>query len=146
MAIKFRKMRASDVGKVFRFGKKYFGLPSEYSWDWSRKVISEYLKPSFGTGIIAADSGKIAGFALAQRKYSSQRPRVAWLTYIFVRPEYRHHELGMHLVEKMVEKLSHSGAKDVITDVYTKNTESIRFFVANGFKVKEKWFIMSRKI
>lgn len=146
MAIKFRKLAKKDARKVYLSGKKHFASPKEYSWDWSIEKVRRYARPSFGTSIIATDNGKIVGFALAENNYSSQKPNVGWFTYVLVHPFYRGHKLGEMLLEQALQKMKDKGVKEVITDIYTKNKDSLKFFASNGFTVKEKWVIMSRKI
>jgi len=139
-------MKSSDIKKVFSVGKSEFGKVSEYSWDWSISKIRQFLRPSFGVAIVCSEGKEILGFALAEKKYSSQKPAVAWLNYVFVKSGARHRHIGSKLVEEIILRLKKGGKKDLITDVYANNKSSLKFFKSNNFVISEKWFILSRKI
>ncbi len=144
--MEYRLIKAADVKTIFRLGKPIFGLRTEYSWDWSEERIREYFDRSFGFGIVCTDGGKIIGFALTQKDYSSQKPNVAWINYVFVAKKYRLRNIGSELLEKVCSTLKKRGKTDLITDVYVKNRSSLHFFESNKFEVKEKWLILSRKL
>ena len=139
-------MKKSDVKTFFLLGKKAFGLPSQYSWDWSISKIKQYLQSSFGFGIVCFDQNTIIGFVLAQKKYSSQKPQVAWINYVFVEKKYRKKCIGSILLQQALTTLKKLGKTDIIADAYTNNKRSLQFFKANKFRIKEKWVILSRKL
>lgn len=142
----YRFIKKSDISPIFLLGKSNFGLKTEYSWDWSKEKIKQYLNKSFGFGIVCTDKNSIIGFALVQNDYSSQKPNVAWINYIFVAKHFRHKDLGSNLLKMVFSKLKKIGKTDLITDVYLKNKSSLDFFQSNKFKIKEKWLILSRKL
>ena len=144
--MKYRYIKKSDIISIFLLGKPHFGLKTEYSWDWSKEKIKQYLNKSFGFGIICTDKNSIIGFALVQNNYSSQKPNVAWITYVFVAKRYEHKNIGSNLLKLVFSKLKDIGKTDLITDIYVKNKSSLDFFQSNKFRVKEKWFILSRKL
>jgi predicted N-acetyltransferase YhbS len=144
--MKYRLMRAKDVKSVFLLGEKDFGSKSEYSWDWSIKKIRKYLKRPFGFGIVCLDKDNVVGFVLAENNYSSQKPNVAWLTYIFVDENHRHMKVGSSLLSLVSEKLSSIGKTELITDIYLDNSQSIAFFGSSEFRIKERWAILSKKL
>ncbi len=142
----YRLIKENDIKPIFLLGKSYFALKSEYSWDRSVNSIRKYLKKSFGLGMVCCDKTGIVGFVLVEKNYSSQKPNVARLTYIFVDKKYRHQHIASVLLDSASEKLKRLGKTDMITDVYTKNTTSLDFFESNEFQIKEKRVILSRKI
>ncbi len=144
--MQYRFAKKGDISSIFLLGKPHFGLKTEYSWDWSKEKIKQYLKKSFGFGIICLDKNKIIGFALVQKDYSSQKPNVAWINYIFVDKKYRLQTIGSYLLKLVFLKLKKLGKTDLITDVYLKNKSSLDFFKSNKFKIKEKWLILSKKL
>jgi ribosomal protein S18 acetylase RimI-like enzyme len=114
--------------------------------DWSIQKIKSYLKKSFGLGIVCLDKDSIIGFVLVEKNYSSQKPNVAWLTYIMIDKKHRHNNIASDMITLAISHLKSANKTDLITDVYMDNTASIDFFKKNNFKIKEKWVIMSRKI
>lgn len=144
--MRYRLMKKDDIEGVFSLGKPYFALKSEYSWDRSIEKIEQYLKKSFGIWMVCVDGNSIIGFVLVETDYSSQKPNVAWLTYIFVDEKYRHKNIASTLLDLMFEKLKHLGKTDIITDVYAHNKTSLDFFDSDKFHVKEKRITLSKKI
>ena len=96
--------------------------------------------------MVCVDRDSIVGFVLVETNYSSQKPNVAWLTYILVDENYRHKNIASTLLDLMFEKLKHLGKTDIITDVYAYNKTSIDFFDSDKFHVKEKRITLSKKI
>jgi len=142
----YRFIKKSDINSIFLLGKPYFGKKTEYSWDWSKEKIKQYFNKSFGFGIVCIDKNLIIGFALVQKDYSSQKPNVTCINYIFVAKKYRHNSIGSNLLKLVFSKLKEMGKTDLITDVYLKNKSSLDFFHLNKFSIKEKWLILSRKL
>ncbi len=138
-------MQKKDIKEVYSLGKKDFAKKDEYSWDWTIKEIKQYLKKSFGLGIICLDKNKIIGFLLLQRHYSHQKPKTSWLTYIFVEKNYRRKKIGSNLFNLSLLKLKQFAKKEMITDIYTKNKKSMVFFKSLGFNKNEEW-VIERKI
>lgn len=144
--MQYRLIKKSDIDAIFSLGKASFGSRTEYSWDWSKERIRQYLGKSFGYGVACSNRNSIVGFALVQRNYSSQKPGVAWLNYIFVAKERRHKNIGSEMLRLVFLKLKEAGKTDLITDVYLKNKASLDFFQSNKFRVKERWLSLSRKL
>lgn len=144
--MRYRLLRERDVDTVYRLGKPDFGSQTEFSWDWSRESIREYLKHSHGFGIICVEGERIIGFVLIQKDYSSQKPNVSWVTYVYVIPQLRRHDIGSMLLERAVARLRKMGKRDLIADIYADNRGSIRFFTARKFKVQERWLLLRRSI
>lgn len=142
----YRPVESRDVTSIFELGKAHFGSPTQYSWDWSTDKIETFVDPSFGTGIVCTKNNGLVGFALAQNKYSEQKPGVAWFTYIAVDPQYQNKGIGKTLSERLLQELRKKGVTEVITDIYEDNTTSLEFFGKRGFDIKERWFILARKI
>lgn len=139
-------MKNIDARKIFLLGKQYFGSKSDYSWDWSISSIQQYLKKSFGLGIVCVEKRSIIGFVLVQKNYSSQNPNVSLLTYIFVDKECRKQGIASKLLDFTILKLSKSGKTVLITDIYSKNKLSLKFFKKLNFQIKEKWLSLSRQL
>lgn len=142
----YRNVQRKDVPAMFKLGKTHFGSPKQYSWDWSEKKVKAYTNSSFGSGIVCNDEDRLVGFALAQNKYSEQKPDVAWLTYVIVSPEYKGKGIGKTLTTKLTEILKKKGTRNIVTDIYEDNVESLEFFKRQGYAIKERWFILARKI
>lgn len=145
MGLVYRKVEGKDLKAIFELGKSHFGSPSQFSWDWSIQKLEGYLDSSFGTGIVCLDK-ELIGFALAQNKYSDQKPRVAWLTYGMADKKQEGKGIGSELYKMIIAALKEVGATEIIADVYEDNAESLEFFEKKGFVIKEKWFILSRKL
>jgi len=144
--MEYRLTEKSDITTIYLLGKAHFGLKTEYSWDWSRTKVRQFLNKSFGFGVVCHDGSSLIGFALVQKNYSAQKPRVAWINYIFVVKKYRQKNIGSGLLKVAIKKLKTMGKTDLITDVYLKNKSSLNFFQSNNFKVIEKWLTLSKKI
>jgi predicted N-acetyltransferase YhbS len=144
--MKYRSLKESDIKKIFLIGKKEFGSRSEYSWDWTIGKLKDYLRSSFGFGIVCTEKNSIIGFALVQKDYSTQKPYTAWLNYLFVDEKYREKNIGSALLDLAIARLRKLGKKDVATDVYADNRQSLYFFNSNKFRIREKWYILSRKL
>jgi len=97
--MEYRFIKKDDINSVFLLGRPHFGLETEYSWDWSKEKIKQYLNKSFGFGVICVAKNYIVGFALIQKKYSSQKPNVAWINYLFVVKKYRQKNIGSDLLK-----------------------------------------------
>ena len=97
--MEYRPLKKQDVAEVFYLGKQDFASKLEYSWDWCVAKIKQYLDKSFGFGIVCVEENSVIGFVLIENNYSSQKPDVAWLTYIFVDEKYRSKSIGRHLLE-----------------------------------------------
>ena len=145
MSFLYRKLEKNDLKTIFEMGKDQFGLPSQFSWDWSLAKLDEYLDNKFGTGIVCFGD-ELVGFALAQNKYSEQKPDVAWLTYIMVSSKYLSLGIGKELYNKLVVALKGIGANEITIDVYEDNVGFLEFFKKRGFNIKEKWLTLSTKI
>jgi predicted N-acetyltransferase YhbS len=146
MKMKYRSLKKEDIKKIYLMGKKDFGSSSQYSWDWSIKELKKYLNKHFGFGIVCLGKNKIIGFILVQKNYSSQKPKVSWLTYIFVKKEFRRNKIGSYLIRLSSFKLRKMGKRNFITDVYLKNKSSLSFFKSECFKKKEYWVIGDKKL
>jgi len=144
--MEYRFIKKSDITPIFLLGKDNFGSETEYSWDWSRKRVEQYLKHSFGFGVVCVRDKTLIGFALIQKNYSSQKPKVAWINYIFVSKKYRQQNIGSDLLKLASSKLKSIGKTELITDAYVENTTSLEFFQRHQFKIKEKWLILSKKL
>ncbi len=141
----YRPMRAHDIEEIFLKGKSSFGLMTEYSWDWSPLVVKQYLNRSFGFGFVCIDK-TITGFVLIQKKYSTQKPDVAWLRYIWVDGKSRKKGIGTKLLEMASSELKKMKKKELLTDVYLDNDKSFEFFNSHKFATKEKWRILSKRL
>ena len=139
-------MEREDSKSIFELGKEHFGSPAQYSWDWNVQKVEEYANREYGSGIVCLNQKIIVGFCLAQNRYSEQRPDVAWLTYIIINSEFKGRGIGRELSERVTASLKQRGVREVITDVYEDNAESLGFFAKQGFEIKERWFILAKKI
>ncbi len=144
--MEYRLLRTADAERVYALGKKDFGSRSEYSWDWSVAKVRQYAKRAFGFGYVCLERSRIVGFALVENHYASQRPNVAWFTYVFVGPAHRKSGIGAELVRLTVSRLRRLGKTGVMTDVFQANSASLRFFKENGFRLSERWVMMDRRI
>ncbi len=144
--MRYRLLRKADVRAVHELGRKDFGAQTEFSWDWSLDSIGHYCKRSFGLGIVCVEKDAIVGFILAQKDYSSQKPNVSWVTYVYVVPEWRRHNVGSSLLDRAGERLRRMGKTDLIADIYAENEGSIKFFTRRGFRVAERWLLLHRKL
>lgn len=142
----YRPINELDINDIFHLGLSHFGSSNQYSWDWSAAKIRHYLDEEFGTGLVCTRGNLLAGFALAQNKYSEQRPDVAWLTYIMINPDFKQRGVGKELFNRISAKLKESGVREIITDVYEDNRKSLEFFDKQGFAIRERWFILAKPI
>ncbi len=144
--IEYRPMQKEDIDYIYKLGKENFGSETQYSWDWSISKIKEYITSSFGTAFVCVHEDKIVGFALAQNKYSEQKKGLAWFTYIMVINDFQSKGIAKKLLSMVESSLKEKGVKEIITDIYEDNKNSLNFFEKQGFEIKEKWFILAKKI
>jgi len=144
--MRFRLLRKGDVSAVYRLGRHIFGNQADYSWDWSRPSIRRYLRRSYGFGLVCVDERRIIGFLLVEKNYSSQKPEVSWVTYVYVVPEYRRQDVGSQLLDRASARLRTFGKKELIADVYADNSGSIAFFTKRKFVIQERWLLLRRRL
>jgi GNAT superfamily N-acetyltransferase len=144
--MEIRKLESRDVSDIFSLGQKDFGSESSYSWDWSLEGLSSYLDGSFGFGVVCVENGSIVGFALVHTSYSSQKPKTAWLPYIFVREDRRRKGIAKGMMDMVSSELKKMGKEDMHTDMYSNNRKSLSFFGDLGFSPVEEWKTMKRKL
>ncbi|MDO8556113.1 MAG: GNAT family N-acetyltransferase [Nanoarchaeota archaeon] len=143
--ITYRKINKKDASAIYILVKKDFASKKEYSWDWSTNEINSYLKPT-ELGIVAIEKNEIIGFILVKEDYASQRPHIAWLTYILIDEKHQGQGIASTLITKAEKTLKTIGKTEILTDIYATNKHSLSFFNHHKFTKKETWYSLSKKL
>jgi aminoglycoside 6'-N-acetyltransferase I len=99
--------------------------------------------------LAADDKGAIAGFAeFGTREYANgcRASPVGFLEGIYVRPEFRRKGVAAQLVSKGEEWARSRGYREMGSDTYIDNRQSILFHQAMGFRIKERLIAFCKKL
>ena len=143
--MKYRSLKESDIKKIFLIGKKEFGSRSEYSWDWTIGKLKDYLRSSFGFGIVCTEKNSIIGFALVQKDYSTQKPYTAWLNYLFVDEKYRGKGISRQLFQGVLDFAKKHKVKMLQVIVDERNAHAIEVYKKFGFEDYDKTMALALK-
>jgi GNAT superfamily N-acetyltransferase len=93
-------------------------------------------------GLIAEESGVLAGFALWFRNFSTWRgTHGIYLEDLYVRPEYRGHGFGKQLLRGLARECVALGYSRLEWSVLDWNTPAIEFYRAAGAVPQSDWTV-----
>lgn len=84
--------------------------------------------------LVAYDSGKFLGFALALPDTESPDLRILMLS---VHETYRRQSIGSGLLRELVSRALSSGIKRIVLEVNVENHEAISFYKRLGFSIDQ---------
>jgi len=97
-----------------------------------------------GVFFIACDGDKIAGYVhgvirtdYVEGSEQYRNSKVGYIESLFVLSEYRKQGISRKLCELLEEWSIENGAKEIASDAYADNTDSIEFHKAIGFTVNK---------
>jgi ribosomal protein S18 acetylase RimI-like enzyme len=96
----------------------------EEAWADVRRYIAEDV------ALIAEGDGRAVGFALARRK----RPRVGYLSDLYVRPEARGRGTAKALIAEVVAAMKDAGAEVLTLNVHVVNADARAVYARLGFR------------
>jgi GNAT superfamily N-acetyltransferase len=66
--------------------------------------------------------------------YGNWGKRYCWVSYSFVSKEHRNKGIGTMLYEDVTQMCRNMGISQILLDVYTVNTDSVKFHAKKGFR------------
>ncbi|MEM1514395.1 MAG: ribosomal protein S18-alanine N-acetyltransferase [Candidatus Aenigmatarchaeota archaeon] len=121
-----RKFEYKDIDAVLKIANESF--PEKYSSDFLL-----YLWTSYPDGFLVAEkNNEIAGFIISV-KISKTDLRVLMLA---VNKKYRRQSIGSSLLRELIIRFPE--VRRIFLEVRTDNHEAIKFYLKNGFIIKDK--------
>jgi ribosomal-protein-alanine N-acetyltransferase len=120
-----REAQEKDISGIVAIEDLSFPVP------WPDFLFRANLEnPGF---IVCEDKKKIVGYAILGTFMNN-----AHLLSIAVHPMYRRHKVGSSLLQKCMHIARYYGYEYITLEVREKNVEGQKFYLAHGFKEKEK--------
>lgn len=88
---------------------------------------------------VATSEESIVGFALYYVSYSTWRGRCIYLEDLYVKPEYRRHNIGNELFELVRNEAVKRGYKRMDWQVLDWNEPAIAFYKKQGAELDPEW-------
>lgn len=110
------------------------------------EFFDHFLKMARGyPAVVVRDAAqRVVGFAFLRPHYSEAFKRVAEVTY-FILPEHTRQGLGSSILELFVEQASPMGIEAIMAAISSKNQESLKFHLKNGFREVGRFPKIGRK-
>lgn len=85
--------------------------------------------------VLVAEKKNLVGYVYGwfMRDYFIFRKPRAYISDLFVKPEFRRRGIGTLLVNELLKYFRENGVKFVYVDVYSRNDSALRFWEKNGF-------------
>ena len=132
MAPILREYRPSDFEALYQLDQACYAPGIAYS----RRMMREYLAVSGAICLVAeervdvnADTGKIAGFILAE--FEGDEAHVITLD---VSPEARRQNIGSALYLAMEATLARRGVREILLETATDNAAGVAFWRRHGYR------------
>ena len=113
--------------------------------DYRRTMAEKFLK--YGTILAVRKNGCYAGFSAFYANDTENR--IAFLSMIAVKKDFRGLSIGRLLLEKTIEAAKQNNMEKLKLEVARDNAGAIRFYHNNGFEIcseTEKSFFMIKNI
>lgn len=109
--------------------------------------FDHFLKLSRGyPAVVVRSAGQqVVGFAFLRPHYSADAFRRAAEITCFILPEHTRQGLGTAILELFIEQAGLLGIDTILACVSSKNPESIKFHVKNGFRECGRFLKIGRK-
>ncbi|XP_039745115.1 thialysine N-epsilon-acetyltransferase-like [Pararge aegeria] len=131
-----RDMRAEDMADIHRMIHElaeFEGMP-----DGPQLSVQDLIEdgfacsPSWFFGLVAERRGRVVGYALVNRAYSSWTRRAFYVEDLFVRPEARARGVGGRLMRALCGRALAAGVRRVDWHVLASNAGALRFYARLG--------------
>ncbi len=108
-AVKIRPMEQQDIDAVFEIDKRIAAVERSFTY---ADMIDTFIGGQVGWSLVAEDSGRVIGFALAAITYvPEQVSEACTIQVVGVDPEYRRRGIAKKLVEKLADNCCANGLK-----------------------------------
>jgi GNAT superfamily N-acetyltransferase len=110
--------------------------PRDLVPDWEERLKSRFRLNEDRLILVARDSDDFAGclIAVVRRDEGLATDVFAYLSYAFIRPEYRAQGIGTHLLKQAEDWCRARGARRIELDVFIENALGMRFWSHAGFR------------
>lgn len=149
MAYIFAEMSASHrraVIDIFNYfitesHAAFLGEAVDYSF------FNQFLKMAHGYPalVVKAGPGQVVGFGFLRPHYiADSSQKAAQVTY-FILPEYTRQGLGTALLDFFIGEARKMGLNSLLASISSRNRESLRFHLRNGFRECNRFLKVGRK-
>jgi len=122
-----RLARTADAATIAVMSREL--IESGLGWSWTPERVTRNINDRETLTIIAADSGRIAGFALAQ--FSDE---YVHLSLLAVSMDYQRRGIGRRLIKWIEESALVAGISTIHLEVRATNQAARKFYRALGFR------------
>ena len=130
-----REMGAFDIDSVYRLGVEAFDVREKlYHQSWSREEIKRHLNRDRRLCLVAETNGRMVGFALGHKRYSSWSRSLGHFEWIAVSGECRGRGVADALCEELLGRFEAAGVRRVLADIESENARSKRRFERISFR------------
>lgn len=133
-------MREEDIPEIYSIYQNNL-LTSSALLDTAIPSISDFTEQLIENSsnyptILLKEHGEIIGIAFSKK--CNDRTGCAWncLISIYIKPEYRHQDLGKALITAAIDLLSLQGYYNVICHITLPDEDTLGFFTLQGFTVE----------
>lgn len=141
MEITIEKMVLDDVPAVIEMMREfaeYEELSEFFEATEERLAIAMFGEGAFVEGLIARARTRPAAYALFYPNYATFRgQRGFFLEDLFIRAEYRRHNLGRRMISEIAKIGASRGYERIDFQVLVTNDPAISFYLKNGARVDE---------
>ncbi len=103
------------------------------------------ISKGYPTAVVKNKEGNVVGFAfLHSYHFAGTMKRTGDIAY-FLLPEASHRGLGTQILNSFIERARDMGIDNILACISSRNEESIKFHVKNGFKECGRFPAVGRK-
>ena len=144
--MEIRPIRIDEVDELVGLWKEFMNDPSaidvpipthEENTRRQRELVMNALEEDPNQVIVAADAGKLIGYAMFQSEIKTPLEishKVGYIADLYVRPDYRRQGVGRQLLESCVSGVKSKGVTDLQLRVWCMNKRAIALYKQLGFR------------
>lgn len=122
LGVQIRWMIRRDMPEVLQIETRSFEFP------WSEEDFIHCLRQRNCIGMVAECNERVVGYMI----YELHKSRLHVINFA-VHPQFRRRGIGVQMIGKLVNKLSHERRPRILLEVRETNYPAIKFFQRNGF-------------
>jgi ribosomal protein S18 acetylase RimI-like enzyme len=146
--VKVRRIEYGELLEVSNLAMNFFSEPKvsdnsiivcEENRNYWLELVYKLLAENREALIVAEENNKIVGYLLYKLDASypfKVKEKWAYISDLYVLPEYRRRGIGNALINQMEEIVKKSGIYKVRLLVWGENTNALEFYKKLGFKIK----------
>ena len=127
MAGTLRPYEHGDFAAVHRLDQACFPPGIAYS----KMMLRYFLRLPTADGIVAVDSGKLAGFILTE-----ENPPLAHIITLDVAEAHRRQGVGSALLAESERNLARRGVRTILLETATDNEAAVAFWQRHGYRIE----------